>query len=259
VRRVLFGDRKTGFGFDGIDDGSLRRSFDGTVIDGVDKIEENILLDDLCVSGRAVFLGEVDADRVVIPGSAEFREFTTCDDFHVSGSALVKGEFVCESLVVQGEARTLDTLHSDVIIVEGYLKASRKVKTINLNVNGTFECSGRIFADEIKAGGRLLAFGEIKCFELSVQSDKESVVGRLQADTLCVKKSSSSENEYVFNCDYADCGTVDIEYAKIDCLRCDQCRIGKGCVIGKLDCPGVAEISPDAVVEQYEGKKTEVL
>ena len=255
----MFGDRKIGFGFGGIEEGAFKRSFDGTVIDGVDKIEENVLLDDLCVSGRAVFLGEVDADRVVIPGSAEFREFTTCDDFHVSGSALVKGEFVCESLVVQGEARTLDTLHSDLIIVEGYLKSSRKVKTINLNVDGTFECSGRVFADEIKTGGRLLALGEMKCFELDIESGKESIVGRLQADTLRVKNSLPSETEYVLNCDYADCGTVDIEYAKIDCLRCDQCRIGKGCVIGKLDCRGEAEISPDAVVEQYEGKKTEVL
>ena len=258
---MLFGDRgkNSGFGLRGFDDNAFIKSFDGTVIDSVDKIEDNILLDDLCVSGSALFLGEVDADRIVISGHAEFREFATCDDLYISGSAVMKSEVVCESIIVSGEARMHDTVHADLIISDGFVKTNRRIKTINLNINGVLEGASLIYADKIDVQGSLNSGGEMKCFELTVNSDKPSVVGRLQADKLITVNRKPDDLDFVLNCDFADCGTVNIEYAKIDYLRCDRCRIGQGCVIGKLDCSEDAEISPDAMVDEFVGKISEVL
>ncbi len=251
--------KNNGYGFGVFEDEGFASSFNGTVIDGVQKLDENLLTEDLCVSGSAIFSGEVDADRIVIPGRAEFRDFVTCDDINIAGEALLKNELVCESVVVPGDASFLDKIVSDVFIIGGSVKANRKIKTIRLNVDGELESFGKIYADKVLVKGSLVYASEMSCFDLRITSEKQSRAGRIMADKLSVVNRAEDKSEPVLTCDFVECGVANIEYANIDYLRCDSCKIGKGCVIGRLECFESAEISPDAVIEQIITVNSEVL
>ncbi len=250
--------KRNDFGYGVFDDSKYTTSFNGVVIDGVETIDDNLLLDDLCVSGSALFTGEVDADKIVIPGQAEFREFVTCDDMNIAGEATFKNELVCESIVVPGSAKMLDKVITDVLIVDGSLKANRKIKTINLNVDGTIESFDKLYADKALVKGSVIYASELRCFDVRITSEYPSTVGRIISDKLVTVSRSVEASEYVLTCDFAECGIVNIEYAKIDYLRCERCKIGRGCVIGKLECTETSEISDDAVVEHIVSVNSEV-
>ena len=243
--------KKDSFGYGVFEEIDRTVSFNGTVIDGVERIEENLLLDDLCVSGSAVFMGEVDADKLVVYGSAEFREFATGDDVRIIGDSVFKNDLVCESLVVPGDAYILGVTSSDVVIVEGRMRANHKVKTISLNVNGVLYCHDKLYADKILVKGAIESDSSIRCIDIRFTSERRSVVRHSVKDKLFSVSRAAEPGEFVLCCDNAECGNANIEYAKIDYLRCERCKIGRGCVIGKLECAGNAEIAPDAVVEEF--------
>lgn len=246
------------FGYGVFEEGDRAVSFNGTVIDGVERIEENLLLDDLCISGNAVFVGEVDADKLVVYGSAEFREFATGDDVRIIGEAVFKNDLVCESLVIPGDAHVLGVTSSDVLIVEGRMKANHKVKSLSVNVSGELLCQDKLYADKILVKGLLSADSSIRCMDIRFTSERRSTVRNIVTDKLFSVSRAAEPGEFVLCCDSAECGNANIEYAKIDFLQCDRCKIGRGCVIGKLECTGKAEISPNAVVEErVEGNSEE--
>jgi len=247
---MFFTRSKTAFdsGYGMLDENGFVTSFNGTVIDGVEKIDENILIDDLCISGSAIFTGEVDADRIVVPGRAEFREFLTCDDLNVAGEALAKESVVCESIVVGGEMKTMGKVITDVLVIGGRMHSNRKIKTINLNVDGEFECSNKLFTDKAVINGVLVYVSELKSFDLKFKSPLQSKAGRIVTDMLVAINRDKEKNEFVLCCDVAECGVAKLEYVKIDELKCERCKIGPGCVIGRLEYSESAEISEDAVV-----------
>lgn len=251
--------KKDSFGHGVFDEIDQAVSFNGTVIDGVERIEENLLLDDLCVSGSAVFMGEVDADKLVIYGSAEFREFATGDDVRVIGEAVFKNELVCESIVVPGDAHMMGVTSSDVLIVEGRMRTNHKIKTISLNVTGGLNCHDRLYADKILIKGVLESDSVVRCMDIRFTSERRSSVRHIVTDKLFAVSRAAEPSEFVLSCDSVECGTANIELTKIDYLCCERCTIGRGCVIGKLECAGKAEISPDAVVEQMITVGSEVM
>ena len=258
---MFFGRVKNGndFSYGIFDDNGFVTSFNGTVIDGVEKIEENVLVDDLCISGSALFTGEVDADRIVVPGRAEFRDFLTCDDLNVAGEALTKEAVVCESIVVGGDMKTMGTIVTDVLVINGTMRSNRKVKTINLNIDGEYECLNKLFADKTVVNGSLVYVSELRSFDLKINSAIQSRAGRIVADKLVTVNRAKDSNEFVLTCDEAECGIAKLEYVKIDQLKCERCKIGPGCVIGRLEYTESADISSDAVVGQIVGVSSEVL
>lgn len=242
--------KKSSFRYGVFGDNDFTTSFNGTVIDGVEKIDESLMLDDLCVSGKALFMGEVDADKIVIYGDAEFRDFTTCDDISIIGDAEFKREIVCESLVISGKAEILGSVSADVLIVEGGMIVNSKIKTISLNVSGELRCNDKIYADKVLVKGSLESVGCVRCIDIRFTSERKSSLERIVTDKLVAVNRSDEFNDLVLVCGEAECGVANLECAKIDYLRCERCKIGSGCVIGKLECRGKAEIAQDASVER---------
>lgn len=233
--------------FDGNSDSSY--SFDGIVIDGEQIVYDEICTTDLKVLGDVKFMEIVDSDALSVIGVAEFKTLVTCDDLTVPGSAVFKDEILAESIVVSGGASVNGKINADVLIVDGKLKANSHVTALSVGINGYMNCLHRLNFDKCHVKGSLVSINIVKGLDIKFKSESKSTVKRLLVDNVTVVGKPKTGN-YLLTCDEVDCEKADIVYTKIDVLMCDECRIGKGCHIGVLECRGDADISPDAYVDK---------
>lgn len=236
--------------------GQYTHEFHGMIIESNQRLEQELQVPNLCVTGEACFVSMVDGDHTEIVGEAEFLDFLTCDDLLVPGKCYCKENVLAEAVKVSGFLKVSGKLTTEFLDVSGALTVNKRLRSNTLGVTGSVSCRDCCKFERGMIKGVIHAADFLRCIHLKIVSQRMSRVHRLVADTLYVRQAKPGAAEvptFLLNCDVADCDTVDLEYCKIDRLYCHKARIGPGCMVNELICRGEIVVSPHAVVYKVSG------
>ena len=227
--------------------------FNGLIIDGVQTYEEDLETKDLCVTGTAILLEDLEAENVEVPGSLDVRGLLTCDDLNVAGRCQCNYGVIIESGEISGSLKVAGKIDAESMAISGKVTSRSSVKVYDLDVKGELSCVGRLKCDQLDVTGSLWVDGKVRANTLFMDAGVKSYADEISADEIIVRKNQkvASDDEYL---DYLltvtdmDCKTAELSYTRIGTLICHRAEIGPGCVIDEICCKESAEISPQATV-----------
>lgn len=233
-------------------------SFNGIVIEDNQTVEECVRLQNLQVTGNAMFLNTVEADRIEVPGSARFQTFVTCDRLDVSGSAVLMGRLLTETLRATGPLTAIKRIWTEVavfenhVILQGPLNASRVVIRTDATVNAT----AKMKIDRVTVNGQLTSGSTLRSLEAEFISCAYSDINEILTDRIAVRYKARADvpgispGDYLLVVSFLDAGNASLEYTYAEQMYCDSAVIGNGCRIRQLTYRDQVEIAPGAVVER---------
>lgn len=226
--------------------------FDGLIIDGVQTYEDNLSTHDLCITGSAMLMEDLEADKVKILGRAEVRGMVTCDDIIIEGDCECGYTFVVDNAEVSGSLSVFRKIHAEFFACYGQTRC-RGAKIYELDVGGEFTCVGKLKSERISVMGAFWVMGALHTQKLSIDSGQKSQADEIFSDSVVVKRSllinEKEENtDYLLDCVNMECDKMNLSYCRIRTLSCIKGVIGPGCVIDEVICRKDVTISPEATV-----------
>ncbi len=227
--------------------------FNGLIIDGVQTYEEDLVTEDLCVTGTALLMEDLEAESVDVPGSLDVRGLLTCDDLNVSGRCQCNYGVVIETGDVSGILKVLGKINGESMSVSGKITARSSVKVYDLVIGGDFSCVGTLKSEQIDVNGSICVDGKINTSTLLLDTGFKSFADEIYADEVIVRKNEKivTDDEYLdylLNVTEIDCTSAALSYTRAVVLNCKRAEIGPGCVIDEIYCKEAVEISPQATV-----------
>lgn len=230
-----------------------REDFNGLIIDGVQKYEEDLETKDLCVPGTALLMEDLEAGNVEIPGSLDVRGLLTCDVLDVAGRCQCNYGLIIDSANVAGRLKVFGKINAESMIVGGKVTCRSAVKIYDLDIKGEFSCVGSLKCEQIDISGSLWVDGKVRTTSMFLDSASKSYADEIYTDEIIVRKNQAvvAEDEYL---DYlltvtdVDCHTAELSYTRIGTLLCRRAEIGPGCVVDEVYCKDAVDISPHATV-----------
>jgi cytoskeletal protein CcmA (bactofilin family) len=237
-------------GFQGLSDLESRSlTYEGTVIDGEQFVEEKLSDENMRITGHAVFRSFVDVDRLSVEGSAEFLDTLTCDEMTGYGNVILRKNLICGSASFLGYAEVFGDVHAETVSIAQQMKAYGRMETVNLKVGGRLTLSGKLTADTVMVKGSMSVRSIIRAIDVEyLANGVANKAVEIKAETVTVDSAVANPSDFALICDTVECDTANLAYTKADYVFCETCDIGPGSVIRVLECHNEPKIHEGASV-----------
>lgn len=181
-------------------------------------------------------------------GSGEFSGANSFDsDVKIFGGAVFSGSLSCRSLKIFGAADvSSDVRCENLLRICGALTAGGRIEAETVKSAGAITCNGDISAETVKIHGGADIKGLLNAENITVIPTARCFISEIGGTKLTVKREPqriifdshvkvNDGSAPELECKSIEADEVDIIITKAETVRGRKVRIGKDCIIGKVE------------------------
>jgi cytoskeletal protein CcmA (bactofilin family) len=176
-------------------------------------------------------------------------------ELFIEGVCNSSNDITSKKLDVEGVFNCNGNLEADELFCEGTAHINGNVRAKTLNVEGLANIDGKLEADHVSCWGLVRVQEEISA---DVIEAKGLIVGReIVGDSVLIRSEVHAWlrphilKKYAIN--FIEATTIELHRVRAKLVNGHTIRIGKKCVIEKIDCSGTLYIHPQAKVNEVVG------
>lgn len=188
---------------------------------------------------------------ILVDGIGRIKGNITTENIKVDGMLKGKGCVETGELAVDGFARMFRDVRARKVTVDGLLKLRRaSLLAEEISCDGMIVCNREVSADRIRINGCCSAArltGEEICIRF-----RENRKGRIPQFAIVLSRMYFGRGigQRGSQADIVECTRLEADHLTAKVVRADSVKLGPGCVIGRLECRGEAQIEESCIIRQ---------